>query len=86
MARYQDELMIRRTSSGKRYYGTVKPADIITQLFDTQYVAKLGDRWDTLAYKFYGSAALWYVLANANGYLDGSIYVEPGTILIIPGM
>ena len=33
------------------------------------------DRLDLLAYKFYGDASLWYVIASANGLGKGSLMV-----------
>ena len=44
----------------------------------------MGDRWDTLAYKYLGSATLWYVIANANNSLNGSIFIKPGNVIKIP--
>ena len=82
--RYQTPLKIVRTDSGKRYYETVIPVDPKQERVVYQYTAGVGDRWDTLAYKYLGNAALWYVIANSNGGLNGSIFIKPGTIVTIP--
>jgi nucleoid-associated protein YgaU len=82
--RYQTPVRITNTDTGKRYYETVIPSDPKREQIAYQYTARIGDRWDTLAYKYLGSASLWYVIANANGQLNGSIFIKPGTIVTIP--
>ena len=85
MARYINQLTINKTETGQKYYNTVIPQDAPVDRVIYQYKARLGDRWDTLAYKYLGSAALWYVIANANSGLNGSIFIKPGTLINIPG-
>lgn len=84
MARYQNDLGVIRNETGKRYYSSAIPVDAVE--YDVQYThnARIGDRWDTIAHKYLGSATLWYVIANANGGLNGSIFIEPGKTIIIP--
>ena len=84
MARYSNDIFIDRTEQGKRYYSSAIPEN--PQPDDVQYIheTRIGDRWDTLAYKYLGSATLWYVIANANGGLNGSIFIKPGSRVIIP--
>ena len=60
------------------------PKDVVEEQFQYQHEARIGDRWDTLAYKYLGNAALWYVIANANNSLNGSIFIKPGTLVTIP--
>jgi len=84
MSRYKNTVGIRRTDTGKRYYSSVIPVDPIPEDFQYEHVARMGDRWDTIAYKYLGSASLWYVIANANNGLNGSIFIKPGTKIIIP--
>lgn len=84
MNRYISQPSIKQTDNGKRYYSTVIPTDPVEESFIYQYTARIGDRWDTIAYKYLGNAALWYVVANANGLLNGSIFIKPGTIIQIP--
>jgi nucleoid-associated protein YgaU len=84
MARYKSLLTTGRMDSGKRYYETVIPDDPTVEDFQYKYTARMGDRWDTIAYKYLGAASLWYVLANANGGLNGSIFITPGTVITIP--
>ena len=84
MSRYQNQIAIQKTETGKSYYSSTIPSDPVEEQFQYQFEARMGDRWDTLAYKYLGSAALWYVIANANNSLNGSIFIRPGTIVTIP--
>lgn len=84
MSKYQNNFLIKRTSSGKRYYSTVIPSNPKFSEVPPEYTAKIGDRWDQLSYKFYGTPIYWSTLAIANDGVNGSIFVEPGTILKIP--
>lgn len=84
MARYQNRIFIDKTDEGKSYYTTAIPTTPIDEQFQYQHQARMGDRWDTIAYKYLGNASLWYVIANANNSLNGSIFIKPGTLIIIP--
>jgi hypothetical protein len=84
MTRYIVNPTINKTINGKRYYSTVIPTDVVEEQIQYTHVARIGDRWDTLAYKYLGSAKLWYVIASANNLLNGSIFIKPGTTVIIP--
>lgn len=84
MAKYINNIRVQKTDSGKRYYTTVVPST--PRLSDTprEYTTKVGDRWDTLAYEFYGTPTYWYKLAIANNYVNGSMFIKPGTTIKIP--
>jgi nucleoid-associated protein YgaU len=84
MAKYQNNFLIKRTPSGKRYYSTVIPSNPRFSVIPREYITKAGDRWDQLSYKFYGTPIYWSRLAIANNGINGSIFVKPGTILKIP--
>jgi nucleoid-associated protein YgaU len=84
MSRYLNQLLIKKTDQGKRYYGTVIPRDVRMDEYPVEYTTRMGDRWDTLAYRYYGSAKLWYRLAAANNGANGSIFIKPGTVIKIP--
>lgn len=84
MARYQNRIKIEQTESGKRYYTSAIPQDQTVEQIEYTYKARVGDRWDTIAYKYLGSASLWYVVARANDGFNGSIFIKPGTIITIP--
>ena len=84
MSKYQRTIIVKRTDEGKRYYSSAIPVDPIQDQLEYIHEARMGDRWDTLAYKYLGSATLWYVIANANNGLNGSIFIKPGTLITIP--
>lgn len=86
MAKYSTISEIKTTESGKRYYSPAILEGYKPNIADTTYTTQLGDRWDLLAYKYYNNARYWYVLARANGKFDGSIFITPGTQIIIPGL
>jgi hypothetical protein len=84
MPRYQNNITVKKTDDGVRYYTSAIPVDPLEEQIEYNYKARMGDRWDTIAYKYLGSATLWYVVANANNGLNGSIFIKPGTIITIP--
>lgn len=84
MAKYQNILNLNTTDTGKRYYSSALLESYTPTGQEFIYTAQLGDRWDLLAYRFYGSVRYWYVLARANGGADGSLFITPGKTLIIP--
>lgn len=84
MAKYINEITVTTTEQGKRYYTSALPESYEPNETDFTYTSQLGDRWDLLAHRFYGSSRYWYVLARANGGVNGSIFITPGTQVIIP--
>lgn len=51
---------------------------------DVYVITNSMDRLDTLAYKFYGSAKYWWVIALANDLGKGTLMLEGGVQLRIP--
>jgi hypothetical protein len=51
---------------------------------DIYIVTQTGDRLDTIAYKYYKSPDLWWVVAGANNIHDVGFGLTDGTILRIP--
>lgn len=83
MRRYSD-ISTFKTESGKIYrsnpiYPTIPPT-----VDDLYIIGTVGDRYDTLAQKFYGDARLWWIIAAANNFTKASLVVEPGIQLRIP--
>jgi phage tail protein X len=50
----------------------------------TYYMIQLGDRYDTLAYRVYGRADLWWVIADANPEVFYPDDLLAGAIIRIP--
>lgn len=73
-------------SGSVSFWGSFVPAVIKesdADLFITSKESDIG-RLDLLAYKHYGSPALWWVIALANDIFDPVYGPEPGTILRLP--
>ena len=83
MARYKNSV-VSKDKNGKRYFRS----EIIwgIPLRDTdRFVFPLdGDRFDTLAQRFYGDSNLWWIIAKANNINDGSIGLKPEKRIRIP--
>lgn len=84
MAKYTIDLSIVKPDSGPRYYSTGILENVVEPTFPTTIEARVGDRWDTIAYLYLGNAKLWYKVAALNGGANGSIFIKPGTIITIP--
>lgn len=84
MAKYINQITTQKTEAGKRYYTSAIPAGNVPRPIEYEHVARVGDRWDTIAYKYLGNAKFWYVVARANSGINGSIFIKPGTIITIP--
>ena len=83
MKRYS-KLNTLRSEEEKLYrsnpiYPTVPPsAD------DYYIISTVGDRYDTLASKFYRDPKLWWIIASANKFNSASLVLEPGVQIRIP--
>lgn len=70
---------------GKVVYNTVIYPDVPNQDTDIYVNAHRGDRFDLLAFKYYGNVQDWWLIAVANNIGNtGSMYIAPGTQLRIP--
>tara|TARA_R110001583_G_scaffold162417_1_gene314645 strand:- start:243 stop:539 length:297 start_codon:yes stop_codon:yes gene_type:complete len=83
MSRY-DNIQIRKTKNGKRYFKTVKYPVIPKTLNDRYLIGQMGDRLDNLANKYYGDSSLWWIIARANNIGKGDLTVPLGTQIRIP--
>ena len=59
-----------------------RPEDITTEVI--QYTTKPGDRYDTLAHRFYQNVEYYWVIMLFNTVTEPTIYIETGTVLNIP--
>lgn len=60
-------------------YPKIKPTDN-----DIYIIVDVMDKLDTLAFKYYGDASYWWIIAAANNINDATLYIEPGRQLRIP--
>jgi len=82
--RYINNLSITKTTKGVQYYQTVLPNVVAEDVFQYTIVTQDGDRFDSLASKYYGDASKWWIIAKANNLLNGTVFIPGGTQLIIP--
>ena len=81
--RYQ-KTKVKRDSQGRRCLeGTIYPT-IPLSVSDKYIYTKFGDRLDMLSNRFYGHVNYWWILAQANGLVNGQFGLKPGTHLRIP--
>jgi phage tail protein X len=74
-----------RDPQGRPYVGTTKYPDIPYSYEDIYVYTTEGDRFDILAYQYYGDASLWWVISTANpNTLQNSMYPPVGIQIRIP--
>jgi nucleoid-associated protein YgaU len=86
LPRYTTDLQIDSTRNGVRYYNTALTIPITQDVFQFKVVAQDGDRFDSLAARYYKDASKWWIIAKANGYINGTMFVPGGVELIIPSV
>lgn len=69
---------------GRRFRKTVKLPIIEPHIDDIYIIGSVGDRLDTLAFKYYGRASYWWIIARANNIGNGDLVVPVGTQIRIP--
>ena len=83
ISRYK-EAVILKDNDGKRYYRPTVVRGIPLKDTDRFIYPVDGDRFDTLAQRFYGDSNLWWIIAKANNINDGSIGLDPEKRIRIP--
>ena len=85
MSRYSNIPKVK-TTDGTRLYKTVKYPEIPRGNNDIYVITTDGDRYDTLAFKYYQDKSLWWVISSANSeYPQGSLIPPLGVQIRIPG-
>lgn len=84
MNRYvNNENNIFNRYDGKRVFRTTRYPKIPTSPSDLYIIASDADFLDSLAYKYYQDATLWWVIAQANG-IKATLKAPTGVQLRIP--
>jgi nucleoid-associated protein YgaU len=83
-SRFQEPLEQEQTGDSPRHYKTALVINKPDTTLSVTHVVKFGDRFDNLAYKYYGTPTLWWYIALANSFVDGSMIAPVGTSLVIP--
>jgi len=82
MNRYDNIGIVK--SDGRRFKKTVKLPIIEPDIDDIYIIGQVGDRLDTLAYKYYNRSSYWWIIARANNIGNGDLVVPIGKQLRIP--
>lgn len=85
-SKYITDLEITKTLDGKSYYTSAIPSLVQRDLFEFSIVTRGIQRFDNLAYQYYKDASKWWIIAKANGMVDGNLFIEPGTRIVIPSI
>jgi len=73
------------TYNNKRAYKTVRYPEIPLDENDTYVISQAGDRFDILAFEYYGDSSLWWVISIANeNFQQNSMVVPEGQQIRIP--
>ena len=84
--KYTTDLEISKTIEGKQYYTSLIPSNVPQDTFQFTVVTRMGDRFDNMAAQYYKDASKWWIIAKANNMVNGSMFIEPGTRIIIPSV
>lgn len=82
--RYSYAEKLKTRDSKRQYiesviYPLIRPTDD-----DIYIIAEDMDKLDILAYKYYGDASYWWIIAVANNINDATLYIEAGRQIRIP--
>jgi len=75
---------ILKTETGDRFFASQYLPSFEESDRDIFIVTKSSDRFDNLAFKYYGDQTLWWVIAQANALVNGHLIPGPGIYLRIP--
>ena len=81
MSRYNNTILLK-TSRGREYYGSTKYPSPPLSSDDLYVITQEGDRFDQLAFQYYGDASLWWVISSSNPALEQNSYFPPVGIQI----
>ena len=81
--RYKNSI-IKKDKDNKRYYRPTIVPNIPIKDSDIFVYPVYGDRFDTIAYRYYGDSNLWWIIAKANELSKGKLSPDPEFKLRIP--
>ena len=83
--RYKNSI-IKKDKDGKRYYKPTIVPNIPIKDSDIFAYPRYGDRFDTIAYRYYGDSNLWWIISIANPqFSQNSMVPDIGVQIRIPG-
>lgn len=83
MERYTD-IEVLKDETGRRFRKTTLLPIIEPSIDDIYIMGQVGDRLDTLAFKYYQDSSLWWIIARANNIGKGDLTVPIGKQIRIP--
>ncbi|HCT51145.1 MAG TPA: hypothetical protein DF712_01675 [Balneola sp.] len=84
MSRFSNIKVTRDSETMKRKYVSVIYPKVPKSNDDVYIMTQVGDRLDYLAWKYYGSVDLWWIIAQANHIGKGQLVVKEGKQIRIP--
>ena len=75
---------IRRDKNGTRYYKPTIVPNVPIKDSDIFVYPVYGDRFETIAQRYYNDSTLWWIIAKANELSRGEISADPLKKLRIP--
>jgi len=83
-SRFNGQLLFQQ--GGEKFWGTWIPPDILFSPNDVYHTVTSADvgRLDLIAYKYYQTPELWWVLAHVNGLMFSCDELTEGDVLRIP--
>ena len=79
-----DTAKIRKDKNGTRYYKPTVVPNVPIKDSDIFVYPIYGDRFDTIAQRYYNDSTLWWIIAKANELSKGQISADPLKKLRIP--
>ena len=79
-----DTAKIRKDKNGTRYYKPTVVPNVPIKDSDIFVYPVYGDRFDTMAQRYYNDSTLWWIIAKANELSKGQISADPLKKLRIP--
>ncbi len=84
MSQRYKNIKLFKNSLGKNYQSTTLYPEIPSNEEDIYVITTYGDRYDTLALKYYGDVLLWWIIASANNSTRDNLAIQPGVQIRIP--
>ena len=79
-----DTAKVKKDKNGTRYYKPTVVPNVPIKDSDIFVYPIYGDRFDTMAQRYYNDSTLWWIIAKANELSKGQISADPLKKLRIP--
>ena len=79
-----DSAKVRKDKNGTRYYKPTIVPNVPIKDSDIFVYPIYGDRFETIAQRYYNDSSLWWIIAKANELSKGQISADPLKKIRIP--